>query len=290
MKCAKFGFKSGNILIAALLYLLLKEPSYGYLLVEKLEEVDIDPAFVPYGVVYRLLREMESDNLISSVWKISESGPSRRMYSITSEGVEYLRRWTNNAQNNLKIMGKLIFNINNELQTKESKKREVNVMKYCFTADESNGLESVLSYHFGHCPYYVIVEMEGNRVKNVDSMPNPLADEHNPGDLPSFMKDRGIDVIVTGGMGPKAQQYFADYGIKTITGAYGRIKDVLKEYLESEIVIENQSTKNYDGEVEIEEAHEEGEIDKLKKENVDLRRQIADLKSRLTKLEKRLGD
>lgn len=32
-------------------------------------------------------------------------------------------------------------------------------MKICFTADEPRGLESVLSYHFGHCPYYVIVDL-----------------------------------------------------------------------------------------------------------------------------------
>ncbi len=161
-------------------------------------------------------------------------------------------------------------------------------MKICFTSDEQNGLESVLSYHFGHCPYYVIVDVDGNEVKRVDSISNPMADGHNPGDLPSFMKERDVDVIITGGMGPKAQQYFADYGIKAVTGAYGKVKDVLEEYLNSKITVREEKT-----EVEEQRGSNEsdgGDIDKLKKENIDLRRQVADLKSRLTALEKKIGN
>lgn len=159
-------------------------------------------------------------------------------------------------------------------------------MKICFTADEANGLESVMSYHFGHCPYYVIVDIEGNEVKNVSNIPNPMADEHNPGDLPSFMKEKGIDVIITGGMGPKAQQYFADYGIKPITGAYGKVRDVLEEYLNSKIVVHEEIAS----EEHSKSGDENEEIERLKKENVDLRRQIADLKSRISEIERKLGE
>ena len=158
-------------------------------------------------------------------------------------------------------------------------------MKICFTADEPKGLESVMSYHFGHCPYYVMVNVEGNEVKNVESIPNPLADEHNVGELPTFMKEKGVDVIVTGGMGPKAQQYFADYGIKPVAGAYGKVKDVLEEYLNSKIEVHEETS------IPVEHSQEEGEngdVEKLRKENTDLRRQVADLKSRLLKIEKKL--
>ncbi len=159
-------------------------------------------------------------------------------------------------------------------------------MKICFTSDEQNGLESVLSYHFGHCPYYVIVSVEGNKVKGVESIPNAMAEGHNPGELPSYMKTQGVDVIITGGMGPRAQQYFEDYGIKTVTGAYGKVKDVLEEFLQSKITVEEGKKESEEHE---EKSGEESEIDRLKKENVDLRRQIADLKSRVAKLEKKVG-
>ena len=157
-------------------------------------------------------------------------------------------------------------------------------MKICFTADEQNGLESVLSYHFGHCPYYVIVDVGGNKVKNVQTTANLLADEHNPGDLPAFMKEQGIDIIITGGMGPRAQQYFTDFDIKPVTGAYGKVKDVLGEYLHSKV--------SY-GATEVTEPHEHKkeeneEVERLKKETTALREQLADLKSALKTIEEKL--
>ena len=160
-------------------------------------------------------------------------------------------------------------------------------MKICFTADQQDGLESVLSYHFGHCPYYIIVEVEEDRVKDVKSMPNPFVGYHNPGELPAFMREHGIDTIITGGMGPRAQRYFEDYGIKAVTGAYGRVRDVLEEFLHRRISVEEPKPVE-SKEVVIEKTDESDEVERLKKENVDLRRQLADLKSRLMKLEERL--
>ncbi len=161
-------------------------------------------------------------------------------------------------------------------------------MKICFTADEPNGLNSVLSYHFGHCPYYVIVEIDrnGNVVRNVRSIPNPLAGGHNPGDLPAFMKKEGINVIITGGMGAQAQQYFADFGIEPVTGAYGRIKDVLEEYIKGKVSYE---TSRIAEEPKKNKEEENDEIERLKKEAVALREQLADLKSMLKRVEDKLN-
>ncbi|WP_456399579.1 PadR family transcriptional regulator [Mesoaciditoga sp.] len=111
MKCAKMGFKSGNILMASLLNLLLKGPSYGYSLVEELGELGIDQSSIPYAIVYRLLRDMESENLITSHWEIEDSGPSRRMYFITDKGKKHLEKWLVNAKANLKIMENLVLSI-----------------------------------------------------------------------------------------------------------------------------------------------------------------------------------
>ncbi|MCD6238479.1 MAG: PadR family transcriptional regulator [Thermotoga sp.] len=116
MKCARFGFRTGNTLVAALLYLLLKKPAHGYSLVDELRDLGIDPAFVSYGVAYRLLRDMEVRGLISSKWEIEGSGPPRRIYSITNSGREYLKNWVNNAEKNLRVMNNLINKIKEVLK------------------------------------------------------------------------------------------------------------------------------------------------------------------------------
>ncbi len=162
-------------------------------------------------------------------------------------------------------------------------------MRICFTSDQANGLDSVMSYHFGHCPYFVLVDVEGNRVVNVESIPNPFADEHNAGDLPSFMHSKGVNVIITGGMGPKAQQYFADYGITPVIGAYGKIRDVLEEYLKSKVEVVKPVERHVSPQHSEPKSKEEGEVERLKKEVTALREQIADLKSLLKSLEEKLG-
>ena len=156
-------------------------------------------------------------------------------------------------------------------------------MRICFTSDQKNGLESVMSYHFGRCPYFVIVDVDENgNVSNVESIPNPFASSHNPGEVPSFMKSKDVDVIITGGMGPKAQQYFADMGIKTVIGIYGKVKDALEEYLQKKVRFVSVPESN---EVSSEEESErDKEVERLKKEIAFLRGEIADLKSMIKEL------
>jgi poly-beta-hydroxybutyrate-responsive repressor len=48
----------------------------------------VDPA-----TVYRTLRQLEREGLISSVWDSASSGPARRTYTLTDAGEEYLRVW-----------------------------------------------------------------------------------------------------------------------------------------------------------------------------------------------------
>jgi DNA-binding PadR family transcriptional regulator len=42
------------------------------------------------GALYRALRKLEDEGLVRSDWERSESGPQRRVYSLTPEGIEEL--------------------------------------------------------------------------------------------------------------------------------------------------------------------------------------------------------
>ncbi len=76
------------------LVLLKEERSYGYELMERMEEEfgfeEIEP-----GAVYRTLRQMEKEGLCQSEWELpsTNGGPPRRMYSITDAGEAYLAAW-----------------------------------------------------------------------------------------------------------------------------------------------------------------------------------------------------
>jgi PadR family transcriptional regulator PadR len=78
-----------NWLAPVALVILREQTSYGYELMERIEEFgfkEINP-----GTMYRKLRQMEREGLCKSVWETSGSGPARRLYSVTVEGEAYLR-------------------------------------------------------------------------------------------------------------------------------------------------------------------------------------------------------
>lgn len=81
----------GELLASSLLAFLRNFPAYGYQLVRELSKADL-PAF-DSATVYRTLRQLERTGLVSSFWDTSESGPARRMYSLTRAGETFLNLW-----------------------------------------------------------------------------------------------------------------------------------------------------------------------------------------------------
>ena len=58
---------------------------------------------------------------------------------------------------------------------------------------------------------------------------------HRPGYLPNFLADRGVNVIISGGMGGSAVDLFNGRGIEVITGAAGDAESAVKAYLKGEL-------------------------------------------------------
>lgn len=71
-----------------LLLLLAEEESHGYELLERIAALGLERTDA--GGMYRTLRAMEQEGLVRSRWEPSESGPARRSYALTDDGVEWL--------------------------------------------------------------------------------------------------------------------------------------------------------------------------------------------------------
>lgn len=92
-----------NFLRPCALLLLAESPNHGYELLAQLGELGLgstDP-----GGLYRLLRGMERDGLVESTWKTSETGPARRRYEITEDGVEWLHAWSGALAESRRFVG-----------------------------------------------------------------------------------------------------------------------------------------------------------------------------------------
>ena len=67
-----------------LLLLLAEGPSHGYELLEQVRRMGIKGA--EPGGLYRYLRAMEKEGMVSSWWEPSQAGPARRTYVLTDHG------------------------------------------------------------------------------------------------------------------------------------------------------------------------------------------------------------
>jgi predicted Fe-Mo cluster-binding NifX family protein len=79
----------------------------------------------------------------------------------------------------------------------------------------ANGL---LCLHFGHCEKFVFMDVE-ETAKAVTHVSEAVPPPHEPGVLPKWLHEQGVNVIIAGGMGMRAQQFFEQYGIKVVVGA-----------------------------------------------------------------------
>lgn len=77
----------------------MKEPTYGYNLVKKLNDRDIP---MDANTLYPLMRRLEGQGLLKSQWDTGEGKP-RKYYQITPEGLEALEKtkkyWDTFSQN-----------------------------------------------------------------------------------------------------------------------------------------------------------------------------------------------
>ena len=75
-----------------------------------------------------------------------------------------------------------------------------------------------LAMHFGHCEEFAILDVDTEK-RAVARKELIEAPEHQPGLLPRWLAERGVDIVIAGGMGRRAQALFAAENIRLAVGA-----------------------------------------------------------------------
>jgi len=108
-------------------------------------------------------------------------------------------------------------------------------MKIAISADSG-----FVSAHFGRCPSFVIAEIIDGKIINTVEIDNP---GHHPGFLPKFLSERGVSVIICGGMGRRAESLFAEKEIMPIIGVTGKIEEVIEKFAQGKLESGESSCK-----------------------------------------------
>ena len=85
-----------------------------------------------------------------------------------------------------------------------------------------------VSMHFGRCEKYYLYEVHDKYIVKKQEIKNP---GHKPFFLPKFLSERGVDILITGAIGPRAIDMFEEMNIKVITGVKGDPQKIINDYL-----------------------------------------------------------
>ncbi|HIE24584.1 MAG TPA: dinitrogenase iron-molybdenum cofactor biosynthesis protein, partial [Anaerolineales bacterium] len=92
-------------------------------------------------------------------------------------------------------------------------------MHIAISVENNKGLDSTVAHHFGRCPFFALVDVEGTEIQTIEVIENPFYAGHQVGEVPNFIGKQKADVMLSGGMGGRAIEIFRQLNIKAATGA-----------------------------------------------------------------------
>ncbi len=93
-----------------------------------------------------------------------------------------------------------------------------------------------LCMHFGHCETFSLLDVDPES-KSVIGEETVVPPPHEPGVLPRWLHEKGVSMIIAGGMGMRAQQLFQQFQIEVVVGApAGEPKALAESRLRGELV------------------------------------------------------
>lgn len=84
--------------------------------------------------------------------------------------------------------------------------------------------EGMLCAHFGHCQQFAIIDIEDGQIKGKELYTPP---PHEPGVLPNWLDELGVDVVIAGGIGRRALDLFGQKGIQVAVGVPNAPPEIL---------------------------------------------------------------
>lgn len=97
--------------------------------------------------------------------------------------------------------------------------------------------------HFGHSKEFKIYEVEDGSVVRSEVIDS---NGSGHGALAGLLNDRGIDVLICGGIGGGAQNALAERGIELCAGASGNVDEAVAAYLRGELINTGANCNHHD--------------------------------------------
>ncbi len=113
-------------------------------------------------------------------------------------------------------------------------------MKICVTAS-TNTIDAQIDPRFGRCAYLVVVDSE---TMLFEAIPNLASGESGGAGIQAAqtVANKGVQVLITGDVGPNAFQALSAAGIDVVTWVSGTVIDAIEKFKRGEFKKTNTST------------------------------------------------
>ncbi len=92
-----------------------------------------------------------------------------------------------------------------------------------------------LCMHFGHCEQFALLDVNAAE-KEILATRHLAPPPHEPGLLPRWLHEQGVNLVLAGGMGRRAQDIFAEQDIRVIVGVpAGPPENIVRAYLDGKL-------------------------------------------------------
>ena len=100
-------------------------------------------------------------------------------------------------------------------------------MKVCIPTMGSSGMDEALCQHFGRAPTFTVIDLDTGKVKILRNVSEHMGGSGIPAET---ILAEGVQVMIVGGLGPKAVSAFSQAGVDVFVGASGTVKDAIEDW------------------------------------------------------------
>jgi len=89
---------------------------------------------------------------------------------------------------------------------------------------------------FGRCPYFIIVEVEGNEIKEGEPIENISAQKAGGAGISAAqtVAEQEVKAVISGNIGPRAMDVFKQFKIDAYIGK-GNVREVIDQFIEGKL-------------------------------------------------------
>ncbi len=121
-------------------------------------------------------------------------------------------------------------------------------VKIIIPVETDLGLDSMPAQHFGHAPYFFLIELGANgQVISQKTIPNTGEHFGGRGHAHDFILDYMPDYLLVYSMGPRGLASFRHAGVKVLRCPEAKIADIIQEFNEGKLEVLDSGCTHHHG-------------------------------------------